>query len=273
MSPSGGPLPPLQNMQRIGLPADFDMNYGGMGGLQDPMNDEDVFLDFDEEDLDGEDYNIVPALAPMETLPVDAAPSPPEAATATTPNAVPAEFPQSVAVQMPVDLNAMWQDKCATGKWSNSVFCAMGDGSMTGNMIGSLRLVPGKQGYTPSSMAVTILRLFQYVRKYIDENRLQGWLARNPGAFWLGRDWYAKFERSLETLEAMIQTNQPIPISSLDDMSEILYNLMQSRFFKDYIADYLRDSNNLAIFDMETVPAPQTNESWGQWLLRLLGIR
>lgn len=250
-------------MQRIGLPADFDMNYGGMGGLQDPMDDEDVFLDFDEEDIE-DDYNIVPALAPMETLSVDAGPSPEIAA---------GDFPQSVAVQMPVDLNAMWQDKCATGKWGNSVFCAMGDGSMTGNMIGSLRLVPGKTGYNPSSMAVTILRLFQMVRKYIDENRLQGWLARNPGAFWLGRDWYGKFLRSLDSLDAMIQNNQPIPISSLDDMSEILYNLMQSRLFKDYIADYLRDNTNLAIFDMETVPAPQTNESWGQWLLRLLGIR
>jgi hypothetical protein len=269
MSPAGGPLPPLQNMQRIGLPADFDMNYGGMGGLQDPMDDEDVFLDFDDEqDVEGEDYNIVPALAPMETLPVNFAPSPQSVGAIP-----PANVPPSVPVQLPVDLNAMWQDKCATGKWGNSVFCAMGDGSMTGNMIGSLRLVPGKQGYTNSSMAVTILRLFQMVKKYIDDNRLQGWLARNPGAFWLGRDWYGKFLRSLETLEAMVQTNQPIPISSLDDMSEILYNLMQSRLFKDYIADYLRDSNNLAIFDMESVPAPQTNESWGQWLLRLLGIR
>jgi hypothetical protein len=167
----------------------------------------------------------------------------------------------------------MWQDKCATGKWGNSVFCAIGDGSMAGNMIGSLRIVPGAQGYRDTSVAVTILHLFQMVQKYIDENRLQGWLARNPGAFWLGRDWYGQFLAQLNGLEAMIENNQPIPISSLDQMSEILYNLMQSRLFRNYITNYLRDTTNLALFDMESVPQPQTSESWGQWLLRLVGLR
>lgn len=262
-------------MGRYGLPEDFDLEYSGMGGLQDRMDD-DVFLDFDEED-DAED--LAGSMASPPSVPLDAPgslASPPAVPLASPPPpslAMSQAPPESVAVQMPVDLNAMWQDKCASGKWANSVFCAMGDGSMTGNMIGSLRIVPGQQGYTDSSIAVTIYRLFQMVKKYIDENRLQGWLARNPGAYWLGRDWYNQFSRNLESLEAMIQSNQPIPISSLDQMSQILYNLMQSRLFKDYIANYLRDSTNVALFDMETVPAPQTSESWGQWLLRLVGLR
>jgi len=177
------------------------------------------------------------------------------------------QIPLSIPVQAPVDLNALFQGKCGdAGEWQNSVFCAMGEGSPAGNMLGSMRIVPGRDGYPSNSIAWKIYNLLAAAQKAIDANSLSGWIIQKA-------PWYRDYVRLLEQLRAAIEEGQPIMISMLDKQAEMLHTLMGVPLVRGYVTDYLRNTQNIALFDMPTIPVAQTSESWGDWLMRLLRLK
>lgn len=183
----------------------------------------------------------------------------------------------SVALQQPamevsgmsVDLNALYRQKCDSALWKNSVFCAMGGGSRAGEMIGSMRLVPseaGTYGDRDKSMAWKFYNLFNSVKQQIEQKSLTNWVARKF-------PWYRQYLVQLDQLGEYLEAGAPIPIESLDGLAEMFHALIQYPIIGNRAKAYLRDTTNVAVFDMPTyvIPAPSPTQSWGQWFRGLFG--
>lgn len=182
----------------------------------------------------------------------------------------------SVAVQVPsdtttrtVDLNALYTQKCDSALWKNSIFCSLGSGSRAGEMIGGMRIVPSADGQysgKATSMAWMFYGLFKSVKDNIESNGLIGWaIQKFP--------WYKRYLHELEQMEDRIEGGAPLRFESLDSLAEMFYNMIQYPVIGKGVKAYLRNTTNIAVFDMPTfvIPAPKPTQSWGQWLRGLFG--
>lgn len=177
----------------------------------------------------------------------------------------------SVAIQsqpaLVVDLNNLFKQKCESALWKNSVFCAMGSGSRAGEMIGSIRIVPGKDGeYSgkDTSTAWKFYNLFQLVKNVIDKHSMvRGVVQKFP--------WYKQYLAQLERLSGHIEAGAPIPIDLLDGLAEMFYALIQYPVVGNRVKAYLRNTTNIALFDMPTYDVPPPATGWFQWVKGLFG--
>lgn len=184
----------------------------------------------------------------------------------------------SVAVQAPssrtVDLNALYSQKCDSALWKGSIFCSLGSGSRAGEMISGMRIVPGSDGQyiqlnpdgSSTSMAWTFYKLFKMVKDIVESGGLLASGIRYLPA-------YKRYLFELDQLYSRIEAGAPISFESLDSLAEMLYSYMQYPIIANRVKAYLRDTSNIAVYDMPTyvIPAPSPTQSWGQWFRGLFG--
>jgi len=161
-------------------------------------------------------------------------------------------------------LSDLYNSKCLTGEWDKSVFCAIGDGNEWGNLVGSMRLIPGPNGYEPSSAAVILLNLCNTIHAYIE--RVPQFVL-SVGSLATGMDvktFAQNFRQHIDQLADAVAVNTTITPRMLEPLAQDIHTLMENNRIRPFLEQQMR-KYGIAVYNMEN-PVPPAPSLWSRFV-------
>jgi hypothetical protein len=160
-------------------------------------------------------------------------------------------------------LGDLYNAKCLTGEWDKSVFCAIGDGNEWGNLVGSMRLIPGPNGYEPTSTAVVLLNLCNTIYAYI-ERLPQFVLSLGSLATGMNVKTFAQnFRQHINQLADAVAVNTTITPRLLEPLAQDIRTLMDNGRTRPFLEQQMRNYG-IAVYGMGN-PVPQAPSLWSRF--------
>lgn len=160
-------------------------------------------------------------------------------------------------------LGDLYNDKCLTGEWDKSVFCAISDGNEWGNLVGSMRLIPGPNGFEPTSTAVVLLNLCNTIYAYI-ERLPQFVLSLGSLATGMNVKTFAQnFRQHIDQLADAVAVNTTITPRLLEPLAQDIRTLMENGRTRPFLEQQMR-KYGIAVYDMKN-PVPQAPSLWSRF--------
>jgi len=100
--------------------------------------------------------------------------------------------------------------------------------------------------------------LFKSVQNYVENYRPVRWGAQMFQS-------YRKYLYELGQLKDRIEAGAPISFESMDVLAEQLYNFMRNPVFREWVKGYMRNTYNVALYDMPTFLPEENKQSWREW--------
>lgn len=153
-----------------------------------------------------------------------------------------------------LDLNQLYAVKCHGARpWRGSVLCNLGDGGALGQLIASLRLTRGKNGYSTNGLVTQVMLAFSGLKDLLTAQPSDPWYSQAVLAVANRLGATQAFLRVYDQLTQAISRNEHVDWSNFDELTAYAVSLLEVPVIRNALRVYLTDELNLTLLDLGAV--------------------
>jgi hypothetical protein len=153
-----------------------------------------------------------------------------------------------------IDLNQLYAVKCHGARpWRGSVLCNLGDGGALGQLIVSLRLTRGKNGYSTNGLVTQVMLAFSGLKELLTAQPNDPWYSQAVLAVANRLGATQAFLRVYDQLTQAISRNEHVDWSNFDELTAYAVSLLEIPIIRNALRVYLTDELNLTLLDLGAV--------------------
>lgn len=185
--------------------------------------------------------------------------------------------PVDPLADMHLDLNQLYINKCLgqDPPWRGSVLCNLGQGGALGQLVASLRLTRGRDGYNSNGIVVSVMLAFEGIQQLLTAQPGDPWYSRLVINIARRVPATQAFLGVYERLAAAVANNEHVEWSDFDALTEYAVSLMQVPVLRNALRVYMTDQLNVTLLDLganQDVSRRGWTDRVMGWLFNKLGV-
>jgi len=161
-----------------------------------------------------------------------------------------------------IDLNQLYEIKChGAAPWRGSILCNLGEGGALGQLVASLRLIRGSNGYSNSGLVAQVLLGFRGLEQLLTMSPTDPWYTRLGLGVIRRVPATQAFLRVYSRVSHAVENNELVQWSDFDELTAYAVSLLEVPVIRNALRVYLTDSLNATLLDLGA-EARVENRGW-----------